>query len=276
MEKSSGVNANTGRIFRKRLIIPTEHGSWSWLLVPYFVGLLVAQEWNAGTALVLIGGLAGFLVRQPAITWMRIHSGGGRQEDRTLAAGWAIGLSLVAVLSLIGLLAMGRTMLLWLLLPMVAIFILYVVASRHRRASLRSLWMESAGATGLSATAPAAYVAATGTLDATAWALWALMAGQNVLGVLYVRVRIADTRGRELNRSIVLWGHIGVLLIVILGAIRGAIPWLAVIPFAGYFSRALWAVSKKRPVTSIKRFGFTEIGVEILGGLLVVAGYWTL
>ena len=30
------------RIFRKRLIIPTEHGAWSWLLVPFFVGAAVA------------------------------------------------------------------------------------------------------------------------------------------------------------------------------------------------------------------------------------------
>lgn len=266
-------NPGKRRIFRKQLVIPAEHGSWSWLLVPYFVGLLVAQEWNLAAALVLIGGLAGFLVRQPAITWMRIRTGRGRKADLEIAAGWTLGLSTVAILSLVGLLALGRTMLLWLLIPMTVIFILYLFASRQRRAAVRSLWMEAAGAAGLAATAPAAYVAATGLLDETAWALWGLMAGQNVLGVLYVRLRIADTHGRSVNRSTALWGHVVLLLVLILAATREAIPWLAVAPFAGYLLRALWATIRPRPVENIKRFGFTEIGVEILGGVLIIAGY---
>jgi hypothetical protein len=274
MRKASEPTPVTSRIFRKQLVIPTEHGSWTWFLVPYFVGVLVAQEWNLATALVLIGGLAGFLVRQPAISWMRIRSGRGRKADINLAAGWTIGLSLVAVLSFVSLLFLGRAMLLWLLLPMAFIFILYLVASRQRRATVRSLWMEAAGATGLAASAPAAYVAATGTLEGTAWTLWALMAGQNMLGVLYVRLRIADTHGRSMSRSPALWGHVGVLLVMILAASREAIPWLAVVPFTGYLARAVWAVARARPVGNIKRFGFTEIGVEILGGALIVAGYW--
>lgn len=274
MQNRSNINPVKNRIFRKQLVIPTEHGSWPWFLVPYFVGVLVAQEWNLEAALVLIGGLAGFLIRQTAISWVRIRSGRGRKADLNLAAGWTIGLSLVAVLSFVGLLFLGRAMLLWLLLPMTIIFFLYMIASRQRGATVRSLWMETAGATGLAAAAPAAYVAATGTLDGTAWALWGLMAGQNMLGVLYVRLRIADTHGRSMSRSPVLWGHVGVLLVMILAASREAIPWLAVVPFTGYLARAVWAVARTRPVDNIKRFGFTEIGVEILGGTLVVAGYW--
>lgn len=274
MGKHSDPKPVARRIFRKQLVIPTEHGSWTWFLVPYFVGVLVAREWNLATALVLIGGLAGFLVRQPAISWMRIRAGRGRKADLNLAAGWTIGLSLVAVLSFAGLLFLGRAMLLWLLLPMALIFILYLVASRQRRAAVRSLWMEAAGATGLAATAPAAYVAATGRLDGTAWALWGLMAGQNMLGVLYVRLRIADTHGRSMSRSPALWGHVGVLLVMILAASREAIPWLAVVPFAGFMARAAWAVARVRPVGNIKRFGFTEIGAEILSGAVIVAGYW--
>ena len=274
MGKRSEPTPIASRIFRKQLVIPTEHGSWTWFLVPYFVGVLVAQEWNLATALVLIGGMAGFLIRQPATSWMRIRSGRGRKADINLAAGWTIGLSLAAVLSFVGLLFLGRTMLLWLLLPMTIIFLLYMIASRQRRATVRSLWMEAAGAVGLAAAAPAAYVAATGTLDGTAWALWGLMAGQNMLGVLYVRLRIADTHSRSMSRTPVIWGHVGVLLLLIIAASQEAIPWLAVVPFAGYLARALWAAARTRPVENIVRFGFSEIGVEILGGMLIVAGYW--
>jgi len=274
MENRSNSRSRRNRIFRKKLVIPTEHGSWSWLLVPYFVGLLVAREWNLAVALVLVGAMTGFLVRQPAINWMRIRSGRGRKSDLPIAAGWTIGLGLAAVLSFVGLMFLGRTMLLWLLVPMVIIFILYMVASRQRRASVRSLWMEVAGAAGLAASAPAAYIAATGTLDGTAWALWGLMAGQNMLGVLYVRLRIADTHGRSMSRLPVLWGHIGVLAAVTASASQGIITWLAIVPFAGYLARAVWVFAGVRPVGSFIRFGFSEIGIEILGGVLVVAGYW--
>lgn len=276
MEKSINSREMTKRrrkFFRKQLVIPAEHGSWSWLLVPYFVGLLVAGEWNLPTFLVLIGGLAGFLMRQPALAWMRIRAGRGRKADQPLAAAWALGLAAIAGLCLIGLLATGRIMLLWLLIPMSVIFVVYLLAARRQRASIRTLWMELAGAVGLAAMAPSAYIAATGQLDNTAWLLWSLMAGQNALGVLYVRLRIADTHGRPMARAPVFWGHAVILALVVLVAYLEALPWLAVAPFAIFLGRAIWATIRPRPVANIKHFGFSEIGFEILGGMLIAAGW---
>jgi hypothetical protein len=276
MENSVPSNTtpkSRSRIFRKQLILPAEHGSWSWLLVPYFVGVIVAGTWDLAVFLVLLGGLAGFLMRQPATVAMRVRAGRGRKSDGRPALAWTIFFGAIALACLLGLLALGRAALLWLTIPMAAIFVFYLLASRQRRASVRSLWMELAGALGLSAMAPAAYIAATGQLDDTAWALWALMAGQNGLGVLYVRLRIADTHGRTVNRMPVVWVHGLLLLGVAMVAFLEAIPWLAVAPFAGFLIRAIWAAARVRPVANIKRFGFSEIGAEILGGLFIAAGY---
>jgi len=259
--------------FRKQLIMPTEHGSWSWLLVPYFVGVIVAGEWNLAAFLVLFGGLAGFLVRQPATVAIRARTGRGRKADGGPAMVWAIIFSAIALASLLGLLALGRTDLLWLLIPLAVVFALYLLASRQRRASVRTLWMELAGALGLATMAPAAYIAASGRLDGTAWVLWALMAGQNGLGVLYVRLRIADTHGRPVKRRPIVWVHGLVLVGAAAAAFLEAIPWLAVVPFAGLLIRAAWAAARVRPVGNIKRFGFSEIGAEILGGLFIAAGW---
>ncbi len=276
MEKSINSKSATKpqrKFFRKQLVIPAEHGSWSWLLVPYLAGSLVAGPWNLPAFLVLIGGLAGFLMRQPATAWMRIRAGRGRKADGPLATGWALGLAAVAGLCLLGLLALDRAILLWLLIPMAVIFVVYLVAARRQRASTRTLWMELAGAAGLAAMAPSAYIAATGRLDNTAWLLWGLMAGQNGLGVLYVRLRIADTHGRFVARTPVLWAHALVLALVALAALLEAVPWLAVVPFVVFFGRALWATIRVRPVANIKRFGFSEIGFELFGGLLIAAGW---
>jgi len=272
-KESRPLENKNRRLFRKQLILPTEHGSWSWLLVPYFVGVLVAGTWNLAALLVLVGGLAGFLIRRPASIAARVRAGRGRKSDGPLARTWALFLGTIALICLIGLLVLVPSDLFWLLIPMAVILVLYLLASRQRMDSTRSLWMEVAGAAGLAAMAPTAYVAASGALDDTAWVLWALMAGQNVLGVLYVRLRIGDTHQRPRDIRPILWGHGVVLAGVTTAALAGIVPWLAVVPFTGLMARAIWAGSEARPVPDIKRFGFTEIGVEIVGGLLIAAGW---
>ncbi len=136
------------------------------------------------------------MIRQPATAWLRIRQGRGRQADRSLALGWAAGFSLVSLFCLLGLFLLGRTALLGLAVPFAAILIAYLLAARSGRAAMRSLSMELAGAVGLALTAPAAYIAASGELTAVAAALWALMALQNAMGVLYVRQRPVGPRGR--------------------------------------------------------------------------------
>ena len=261
------------KIFRKALVVPAEHGSWSWLLVPFFVGLGVAGQLHVAALVTLTGGLSAFLMRQPATAWLRIRQGRGRRADEGLAAGWTLSFALLATLSLVALLALGRLVLLWLLPPLGLVLVLYLAVAQINRAQVRSLWMELAGAAGLAAMAPAAYAAATGTLDQTAWFLWGLLAAQNVLGALYVRLRIADTHGRDPNRLAPLLGHLLGLLLVAGSVAAGLLPVLVLLPFLGFLARALWAVAAPRPITAIKRFGFTEVGVEAVSGLLIMLGY---
>jgi hypothetical protein len=266
--------------FRKSLVVPTEHGAWSWLLVPWLAGATVGLASSsdaplAGLALLLtlVGGLSAYMIRQPATATLRIRQGRGRQADRSLALGWAAGFALVALLCLLGLLALGRSALLGLAVPFLAILLAYLLAARAGRAAMRSLSMELAGAVGLALTAPAAYIAASGQLTPTALALWALLAAQNAMGVLYVRLRLADSKQRAGNRSLTLWGHVAAFAAVTASGALGWTPMLAAVPFAGFMVRALWAVRQPRPVANIKRFGFLEVGIELLGGALIAAGY---
>ncbi len=261
--------------------MPTEHGSWSWLLVPYLVGAAVVSrtvtaEHSAWlpVVLVLVGGLCAFLVRQPAAAWSRIRRGRASRADETLAAGWTLGLVLSGMLCLVGLLALGRVALLWLVIPFMGVLLLYLMAARSGRAMMRALWTELIGAIGLALMAPAAVIAASGRLNTLGWALWGLMGVQNALGVLYVRLRLADTHRRPANRYTVLWGHGVGLSAVVIAGIQGWTPLLSALPFAGILLRAIWAVRRRRPVSDVRRFGFTEVGVEVLSGALIVASYW--
>lgn len=270
------------KIFRKSLVIPTEHGSWSWLLVPFFIGVAVAgtMAGNGGRlallplVLTLVAGLCAFLVRQPATAWLRIRQGRARRADEPLAAGWTLGLASAAGLCLVGLLALGRTALLWLVIPFAVVLLLYLGAARSGRAGMRALRMELIGAVGLALMAPAAVIAATGRLSGPIWALWGLMGLQNALGILYVRLRLADTHQRTAGRSIVLWGHAMGLAAVVIAGVLAWMPLPAALPFAGVLLRAVWAVRQSRPVPDVRRFGFTEVAVEVLSGAWIAAAYW--
>lgn len=260
--------------FRKHLLLPAEHGTWFWFLVPSLVGVGVARGVNAAVLLTFIGGFAAFLMRQPLTAWLQIRRGRGRRSDGPLALRLTIGLGVVALLCFAALLLMGYAVLLWLLLPLAPLVVLYLFVARQRRAALRSFWMEMAGAAGLALVAPAVLIAATGQISSAGWALWGLMAGQNVLGAHYVRLRLADTHVRPSRRSAVVWSHGVGLLAVVLAGIQGIVPLMAAVPFAAFLVRAVWAAVRPRPVPNVKRFGFMEVGAELVSGGWIVAGYW--
>ena len=264
----TGITVPRRRIFRKSLVIPIEHGAWSWLLVPFFVGAAVAASVAEADdrlalltlVLIMVGALCAFLMRQPATVWLRIRRGRASRADEPLAAGWTLGLASVAGLCVVGLLALGRVALLWLVIPFVSMLVLYLAAARIGRVGMRSLWTELTGAVGLALTAPAAIIAVNGHLNAFGWALWGLMGIQNALGVLYVRLRLADTHGRPTNRAAVFWGHMVALMAVAIAGLLDWVPLPTVVPFAGMETRAVWTVRQPRPVPAVRRFGFTEVG----------------
>ncbi|MCB8966075.1 MAG: YwiC-like family protein [Ardenticatenaceae bacterium] len=261
-------------MWRKQLIMPAEHGSWAWLLVPFAVGSFVARQGTLSIWLTLIAGLSIFLMRQPATVWLRVRRGKARRSDGPLAQQWLGLLGMVALLSGGGLLWLGRTALLWLLAPLLLIFVFYLGAARYGRSGLRSLGMELAGAAALAMMAPAAMIAASGETTTTTWLLWLIMAAQNMLGALYVRLRIFDTHQRPFNRQGVVLAHLLGLAVVLLLSLRQIIPMLVIIPFAAILLRAIWAARAPRPVPHVKQFGFVELAVEIVSGICIVAGYW--
>ncbi len=261
-------------VYRKTIVMPTEHGSWPWLLVPFAVGAGIAGRFNLPVWLTLIGALAAFFMRQPMTVWLRARRGKARAADGPIAAGWVLTFALAGLLALIGLIVLKRGAMLVLLWPFLAILALYLIAARYGRAGLRSLWMELAGAGALSMMAPAAAIAGNGRVIGWEWALWGMMAAQNVLGALYVRLRVADTHNRPMRRWPIVAAHFVGLLVGIGVGIEGFVPLATAVPFAGYLIRAGWAAAAPHPIPNIKKFGFTELGIEIISGLWILAAYW--
>lgn len=261
------------RRFRKQLLLPAEHGSWAWLLVPYFVGTAVAGSLNLAALPVLLAALALFLMRQPATIWLRIRQSRGRKSDEPLVARLTVGLALTAAACLVGLLWLGIWDILWLAVPVSLLLLAYVAIATRRQTATRTVWLELVGAVGLALTAPAAMIAASEHIYNGVWWLWLLMALQNSLGVFYVRLRLADTHRKPAARSPQLWAHLVGSGLVILLALSGRLPALTILPFLGFGLRALWLYLQPRPIANIKKFGFLEVGLEIISGLLIIAVY---
>jgi len=261
------------RFFRKHLIMPTEHGSWSWLLVPFGVGTAIVGRFDAPIFLMLIAGLATFLMRQPATVWMRARRGKARSADGPAAATWATALALVATTCAAALVVLNRGDFLWLALPLLPVFVLYLLAARRGRAGLRSLGMELSGAAALAMMAPAAMVAGHAGFTGQEWPVWGVLGTQNVLGALYVRLRIHDTHSRPINRWGILWSHLAGMAFILILALLDSAAFLVAIPFAVFLARAIWAASASHPVANVKRFGFSEMGIEIASGALIAIAY---
>ena len=262
------------------IIFPGEHGSWSLMIMPFIIGGGVAAALGRGAplgglgvALCFVAAMGVFLARQPINLWLRIRRGRGPKSRLPLARFWAGLLVGIAGLAGIGLLALGRWPLLWLVFP--AVFVLTATLIMTVMRGPRQLSTELVGTLGLALSAPAAYVSATGTLEAAAWIVWGISALHNVISVLYVRLRIDEQHGRATTQQAV-WvivAHVLSLAIVITAWAGGWLPWLVALPVALLLVRALMVALLRPPIEDVRRFGFTEVGLGLAFALLIIAAF---
>ena len=52
--------------FKRYIALPSDHGSWVFLLSPLLIGLFAGGHWTPAILYLLSGALAAFLLRQPA------------------------------------------------------------------------------------------------------------------------------------------------------------------------------------------------------------------
>lgn len=269
------------RMWRKSLILPAEHGAWSWLIVPFLVGLTLGRPWHIAQLPAALLALTIFLLRQPLTVLLRVQRGRARRDDGLPALIWLLGLLVLAALCLASLSLLRRSALAG-LLPVVAVVgLLYLAAVLRGASSVRTVWLQLVGAAGLAVTAPLAVTAASNQLTTWEWGLWGVMAGLNVLGALYVRQRVAEAHGRAMSRQPMLIGHALGCLLAVGVAWWQYIPWLVVPAFGALALRAAWLALRAPQASAagqtradIRGIGLVETCVELLGGLWVVLSYW--
>lgn len=263
--------------FFMALRMPAEHGSWGILIIPFITAAKLAGNWNVPVMLTAICMFSFFLLRGSMAAeggWKTIRT---REHLILLATGATTAALLVFEYRLFELLILGY-----------AAGVLYLLQrllmrnqSRERREK-RSLWAELIGVAVLSSSAPAAWIAARGRLDAAGVQVWML----NVLffagGVLYVKYRI---RGIAVHRPFssvadraafvwpVLLFHLSMLAFVVALVRLNSVPLALVFAFVPAVFRSAGLLFHLGQRFAIRRLGWTEVAQSVTFAVLLVAFY---
>jgi hypothetical protein len=264
-------------LFRRYIALPTDHGSWVFLLCPLLIGLFAGGSWSPASFYLVIASLAAFLIRQPVTLIVKILS--GRRNRRDLPAAWIwFGIyGLFGLLGLYGLVIHGFGFLFVLALPGIPVFMwhLYLVS---RRAERRQIGVEIVASGVLALTAPAGLWVGEGAPDPRGWWLFVLVWLQSAASIVYAYLRLEQrqwnaipglaVRLRSGYRALLYttFNLVGVTLLAVFGRLP---PWLP-LPFALQWLDTIWGTLT--PAVGVKptRIGLRQTIVSTLFTVLFI------
>lgn len=261
---------------------PPEHGAWGLFLVPMLCSAILADVWNFPLLLCVATAVALFLLRG-SVEAHRIQSRGTAPLARLFLLPAHLALAVFA-------LAGGLTLLFvyqrWLIaavglagLLLYAVQLLLIARHNEESSEKRSLAAELVGVVLLSLAAPAAWIAARGSLDADGARVWLLNAAFFLGGVLYVKFRV---RGLLAHRQFHSWRErlqfawpVFLYHALLLGFLACLVVWRSLsaavlISFLPGILRANGLFFQLGARFPIKRLGWTEIAHSLIFALLLI------
>jgi len=267
-------------LFLKHVAVPSDHGSWVFLLSPLIIGLHLGGRWTIVSVYLLVAALAGFMVRQPVTHAVKIWSGRRPVAELPAALFWTAVFGGIALLHVTGLVIRGYGHLLWLVLPGVTVFAwhLELVRRRNERGQILVAMLATAV---LSLTAPAAFWIGTQTADRFGWVLWGLLWVQSGASILYVHMRleqrrqggVSDLRARaRLGLASIRFATFNVLAVAVL-AMNGTVPGFLMAAYLLQWAETIWGTL--RPVTGGRpaAIGIRQLIVSILFTVLFALAF---
>ena len=298
-----------------KLLLPREHGAWGILLIPFITTAAIAPAAAGGDAPVLLCLAAVFLAylaRHPlelllAPQVKRFYRDAGRAPSQREAGEQEAATSILSSRALLAWFSLYGTLGVLVALPLFLTFHRYALLAlvgvgggffvlrvlMLRTGAERSLLGEWLAVPGLALTAPAAWVAATGTLDGTALLFWLLHTLFFSSGIFYVKFRIRVLAEKRplgslwervvFAREVIIYHVLMVLfaaVVVRIGwasvlplAARGPehwVSWVAALPFLPAAGRALAGVIWLNGRFQIKRLGWSEVAHSLVFAVLLI------
>ncbi len=264
----------TRSLFRRHIALPTDHGSWVFLLSPLLIGLFAGGRWTPAILPLVVAALAAFFLRQPVTIAVKAYSGRRSRSDLPAAVFWILIYGLIGLLASAILLALGLWYLLVLALPAAPVFgwHLHLVSRREER---RQLGVEIVGSGVLALAAPAALWVTLGLADPRGWWLWALTWFQSAASIVYAYLRLEQREliiapelpvRLKMARRALLYTTFNLLAVIafsFIGYLPRLLPW----PYALQWAETVWGTL--RPAVGVRP---TLIGIR----QLIVSSLFTL
>lgn len=270
-------NREKPAIFIRHVALPQDHGSWVFLFSPLLIGLFAGGSVSAATPWLVSGCLAAFLMRQPITTLVKIVSGRRNSREMVSAWFWTLIYGSIALISLMKLLWLGYTYLLWLALPGIPVFVwhLYLVSKRAER---RQMGVELIATGVLSLAAPAAYWTGIGTPTSLGWWLFLLSWLQSAASIVYAYLRLDQRTWKEtpvlsirlkVGRRAWIYAAFNLALSAATGFI-GLLSSTLFIPYALQFCETSWGVLNPALGWKPTRIGIRQLIVSSLFTFLFI------
>lgn len=267
-------------LFRRHIALPSDHGSWVFLISPLLIGLFAGGRFTFASALLIVAAFAGFLLRQPVTMIVKAYSGRRAREDLPAAQFWTLVYALIGLVSVGGLLAQGFVYLLLLAIPAVPVFVwhLYLISQRAER---RQIGIELVGSGVLALAAPAAYWVALGTADAHGWWLWLLTWLQSAASIVYAYLRLEQrvlpsqppsTQQWQMGQRALMYTTANCLIAIVLSLWDVVTLWL--LPaYLVQWLETLWGIT--HPAVGVKpvAIGIRQTIVSTLFTVLFIVGW---
>lgn len=261
------LTIKTNSVMKRHVALPSDHGSWVFLLSPLIIGLFAGGSFSLASLYMVIAAMAAFLIRQPVTIAVKAYSGRRSARELPAARFWVLVYALVALAGVIGLVFEGFAWVLLLALPGGPIFAwhLYLVSKRQER---RQALVEVMGSGVLALAAPAACWIGAGEPIALGWWLFALVWAQSAASILYAYLRLEQRvltsippMPTRLRMALPALAFTGINLLAVAGlSLAGLLPALLPLPYAVQFAEALWG-GLFRPAVGFKP---TAIGIRQL------------
>ncbi len=267
-------------LFRRHIAVPTDHGSWVFLLSPLLIGLFAGRSFSVVSLYLVIAALAGFLIRQPVTMLVKVWSGRRGRGDLAPASFWTTLYAAIALLFVAGLVLRGFGYVLWLAVPGAPVFLWYLLLV-SRREERRQWAVEVLGCAALALAAPAAYWVGIGRPDPAGGLLWLLTGAQSAASIdyAYLRLRQRGLSGLPAPRERLRLGRTALLLAagntigtIALG-LAGFVPRWLFVPYAVQLAEVVRGVARPAVGLKPKAIGYRQLAVSVLFTVLFVL-FW--
>lgn len=276
-----------GRLLRRHVLLPSDHGSWILLLSPLAIGIVAGWLEPSGrlriTALYLaMAAISAFLARQPLTLVVKILAGRRSREDLAAALFASAFYSVVAAIHVVGLCLRGFAFLLVLAIPGGLVFGWYLVLV-GRREERRQIGLEILAAGTLALSAPAGLWLGLDRPDSRGWLLWILLWAQAAASLVHVYEQLVARRpstrvghgtgeprsGRSVAVLLSAANVIGVCLV----GIAGRLPLGLVVPYLLQLAEAAWRRRRAQPGIRPSDIGVRQMWVSVAFSVLFLVAW---